>query len=240
MLIEADASGLEVVAAAYLSQDPVLMKEIRDGIDIHSVNQERFKLPDRTIAKIFKFRLIYGGSCWSYANDKQFNWINSTPKYWQRIIDEYYEKYQGLRQWHDSLMDTVARTNQLVMPTGRVYTFEPYWKRDQWVWPRTTILNYPVQGLGHDLVAIARVSAYKRLRGKALFIMTVHDSIILDIDIDKNKYLCYNVCEELKKVFNDIPKNFKRLFGCEFNLPMKAEIKYGPTWAHMKKWNGES
>ncbi len=40
MLINADASGLEVNCVAYLSQDPVLMQELRDGVDIHSANQE--------------------------------------------------------------------------------------------------------------------------------------------------------------------------------------------------------
>jgi DNA polymerase I-like protein with 3'-5' exonuclease and polymerase domains len=233
MLIEADAHMLEVVCAAYLSQDEVLCQEIRDGVDIHTNNQQRFKLPDRTIAKIFKFRLIYGGSCWSYALDKEFNWISDDPKYWQGIIDEYYHKYQGLHKWHEQIVSEASKTGKLVMPTGRIYTYQPYWKRDRWVWPRTTILNYPVQGLGQDLMAIARVSAYKRLREKGLFINTVHDSILMDLDNDVE--VCYNVYTEFDKLFRDIPDNFERLFGVPFNLPMKCECKYGMDWFNMKK-----
>lgn len=56
ILIEADASSLEIVCAAYLSQDPVLMAELQEGVDIHSRNQEALNLPERVVAKIFVFR----------------------------------------------------------------------------------------------------------------------------------------------------------------------------------------
>lgn len=229
---------LEVVVAAYLSQDPVLMHEVRDGVDLHTNNQQRFKLPTRTLAKIFKFRLIYGGSAWSYALDPSFNQISDKPEYWQGIIDEYYKKYNVLQKWHEGLVATVIQENRLVMPTGRIYEFEPYLKRGKYVWPRTKILNYPVQGLGHDLMAIARVVAFKRLRGipDLRFVNSVHDSIIIDLP----EHLCYNVAHTLEEVFNDIPTNFRRQFGVEFNLPMKAEVKFGPTWADMKTYHREA
>jgi DNA polymerase I-like protein with 3'-5' exonuclease and polymerase domains len=111
------------------------------------------------------------------------------------------------------------------MPTGRCYTFQS--KNGEW--PRTQILNYPVQGLGHDLMAIARVSLRKRLLKnnlKSLLISTVHDSIVLDCpekEVD-------NCVQLVRDVFRDIPDNFKRLFGVEFNLPMRVEIEVGDTW----------
>jgi DNA polymerase I-like protein with 3'-5' exonuclease and polymerase domains len=55
MIINADAKALEVVCAAYLSRDKVMMDEVRNGIDIHSANQKLFNIP-RLIAKILKFR----------------------------------------------------------------------------------------------------------------------------------------------------------------------------------------
>lgn len=56
MIINADVKGLEIVCAAYLSQDKVMMQEIIDRVDIHSTNQEAFNLPSRLIAKVLKFR----------------------------------------------------------------------------------------------------------------------------------------------------------------------------------------
>jgi DNA polymerase I-like protein with 3'-5' exonuclease and polymerase domains len=237
VLVEADANQLEVVAAAYLSQDSVLCEEIRNRVDLHTNNQKRFNLPDRLIAKKFQFRLLYGGSCWAYAYDREFNWISDDPKYWQKIIDEYYAKYAGVQAWHEQIVRTVEQTGRLVMPTGRVYEYQPYLKRGEYVWPRTTILNYPVQGLGHDLMAIARVVAFKRLKPvdpRILFVNSVHDSIILDIPDE----LCYTCCSTLEKVFEDIPINFRRQFGVNFNLPMRAECKYGPNWGALQEFKG--
>lgn len=55
-IIQADAKQLEVNVVAYLSQDPVLIKEITNKFDIHADNQMKFNLPSRLIAKIFMFR----------------------------------------------------------------------------------------------------------------------------------------------------------------------------------------
>ena len=60
MLVNADVTGLEVVVAADRYDDKVLKKELLDGVDIHEVNRDTFKLgegkPGRRVAKFFKFR----------------------------------------------------------------------------------------------------------------------------------------------------------------------------------------
>lgn len=230
-ILNADAKQLEWVAAVYLSQDPVGIKEIIEGIDQHSDNQARFNLPSRLIAKIFVFRLIFGGQAWSYAHDPDFSDVKDGRGYkadegfWQNVIDKFYTKYQGLYKWHKRLMVEAIDTGRLVMPTNRVYTF----KQEKGEWPRTQILNYPVQGLGHDLMAIARVSLRKRMikkNLKSLLISTVHDSIVSDCPSEEIP----EMIQLHKEVFRDIPDNFKRKFGVEFNLPMRVELEVGDTW----------
>jgi len=98
MLLQADAKQLEWVGATYLSQDQTALKEIWDSVDQHSDNQKRFGLPSRLIAKTFVFRLIYGGSAYSYANDPNFKDIGN-ERFWQGVIDQFYDKYKGLRDW---------------------------------------------------------------------------------------------------------------------------------------------
>jgi DNA polymerase I-like protein with 3'-5' exonuclease and polymerase domains len=235
MLLQADAKQLEFVAASYLSQDETAIQEIWNGTDQHTDNQERFGLPSRLIAKTFVFRLIYGGTAFSYAKDPNFSGIGN-ERYWEGVIQQFYSKYQGLQAWHDELLLLVKRDRKLIMPTGRTYYYEPEVKGNRVNWPRTKILNYPVQGLGADLMCIARVSLFNRLKGnKAVkFINTVHDSIILDI----NEKECYNistVVETVRSAFEDVPLNFKKLFKKEFNLPMRVDIELGPTWGNMEK-----
>jgi DNA polymerase I-like protein with 3'-5' exonuclease and polymerase domains len=77
MLLNADAKQLEWICATYLSQDKVAIDEINNQVDQHADNQERFGLPSRLIAKTFVFRLIYGGSAFSYANDPNFKDIGN-------------------------------------------------------------------------------------------------------------------------------------------------------------------
>lgn len=237
MLIQGDASALEWRCAAYLSQDQIAMKEIYDNIDQHTDNQLRFGLPSRLIAKTFVFRLIYGGSAYSYANDPNFAEVSKSEKFWQGVIDEFYNKYKGLHKWHTKLMQEATTTKKVILPTGRIYQFEPELRRGEKVFPRTTILNYPVQGLGADLMTIARVSLYNRMRKlnyeKAQLVNTVHDSIIIDCD---NSHVG-SLAKTMLDVFEDVPKNFQKMFGKEFNLPMKAEVQVGKNWKDMEVWN---
>ena len=55
-IVNTDFKSLEVVTAAWLSQDKVMMQEICDGIDMHTANQVAFGLPNRLVAKVLKFR----------------------------------------------------------------------------------------------------------------------------------------------------------------------------------------
>ena len=234
MLLQADAKQLEWICATFLSQDRKAYWEIWDEVDQHSDNQQRFGLPSRLIAKTFVFRLIYGGSAYSYANDPNFKDIGG-EEFWQGVIDQFYGKYVGLGAWHNKIFNDAKRERKLVMPTGRVYNYEPEIRYGREQWPRTKILNYPVQGLGADLMSIARVSLSNRLKGKEgiKLINTIHDSIF--IDFDDRQHDTMELVKFVDKCFNDVPANFEKLFGTPFNLPMRVECEVGNTWGEMKK-----
>lgn len=203
---------------------------------MHEANRVMLGLPSRLIAKIFVFRLIYGGSAYAYANDSDFAICKYSLKEWQNIIDKFYSKYRGLGQWHNKLLQDTIQTGFLKMPTGREYHYEPKrnYKGDL-TWPRTTILNYPVQGLGADIMAIARVDFANRFKSQSIngiLINTVHDSIEVDVatmeDVRRTSRIFY-------EVFQDIPKTFKQIFGVEYNLPMFCEVSYGPNRKDLKE-----
>jgi len=229
LLINLDAKQLEFVCAAYLSKDKVAYEEILKGLDIHSANQQRFGLPERVIAKVFLFRLIYGGSAFSYAHDPEFTHVSSSEKFWQGVIDEAYNKYEGLAAWHNSIVQEVSRTGGLIVPpTHREYIFF----RENGELPRPKILNYPVQGLGHDLMAILRVMLMRRLtRAKvsSKLVSTVHDSVLFDCPQDSVS----TVCRLIFQASQDLPEQFERLFQKKFDLPFRVEVKVGPNWGDM-------
>jgi DNA polymerase-1 len=233
LLVNADVKGLEVVVAAELSGDAVLKQEVRDKLDFHQLNQDRFKLPDRVTAKRFKFKLLYGATAFGYSRDSDFIDVSTSEKYWQGIIDEYYDKYKGIRKWHNELINYAKKHGRLEIPSGRFYPIEPDWNKKE-PWPLTVIKNYPVQGFGADLVMLARLEAAKRLRKaslRALLISTIHDSIVADCPDDEYELVGRILNESVEAV----PRLCKQTFGYEFSLPMTAEVQYGRNKKDMKE-----
>ena len=233
MLMQADAAALELRVAAFLSQDPVMIQELVDEVDLHTNNKDRFGLPDRLTAKKFGFRLLYGGSAYSYANDPDFTFVSTSEKFWQKVIDAYYEKYEGIKQWHTKLIREAVETGKVISPTGREYAFQEY----NGSYKDTQIKNYVVQGTGADLMALARVSFHNRLKKlnykDCLLVNTVHDSIVLDY----NEKVCdtNTLAQLFHDVFKDIPKNFEKLFLTPFNVPMTCEVLVGTNWENMEE-----
>lgn len=229
MIVNSDAKSLEVNCAAFLSQDTILLDEVRNGFDMHSSNQQALGLPSRLIAKIFVFRLIYGGSAYAYATDSDFAVCKFSKTKWESIIEKFYDKYQGLAKWHTEIVQTAIRTGVLVMPTGRQYNYSPKPNyKGELAWHRPAILNWPVQGLGSDLMSIVRGLFYQRLKAldiEAKIINSVHDSIVVDTpkkNVDILVDLFYNV-------YMDVPNTFQKLFGVEYNLPLFNEVSVGPN-----------
>jgi len=240
-IIQCDAKGLEIYCGAYLSQDKVLMQELIAGLDIHGINQREIlnlgsHEEGRLIAKIFIFRLMYGGSAYSYAHDSDFMGVSTSEKFWQKIIDNFYEKYKGFRDWHTQILRQATQQGYLIMPTGRRYNFSLKRNfRGELEAPQTIIKNYPVQGLGADVMSVARVSCNRRWRNQGvngILINTVHDSIVGDIqqtEVEKAALLFHGV-------FDSLPTNFERVFGVEFNLPLRCEVKVGPNMMEMEEY----
>lgn len=80
----------------------------------------------------------------------------------------------------------------------------------------------------------ARLSAYRRIKAAGIpckFISTVHDSIVVDVE---EKYV-QAIVDIFHGVFDDIPKNIKKVFGYEWVVPLDCECKMGMTMKSMKK-----
>lgn len=237
-LVNADAKALEWLGAVYLSKDKVGYEEIRNEVDQHTENQKAFGLPSRLIAKKFVFRLIYGGSAYAYANDADFKDVGGDQDFWQNVIDKFYQKYEGIAQWHSDLMLEAMSKGCVTIPTGRVFTFTPVQKRRGMEWPRTQILNYPVQGFGADLMILARLEVDKRMKknGNNLFslclpVCTVHDSIVYDVPVG----YVDSTANAIFAAWRAIPDSFFNSFGHVFDLPCKVEVSVGDNWKDLKE-----
>lgn len=234
MLVNADVTGLEVVVAADRYDDKVLKQELLDGIDIHQTNMERFKLPKRVVAKVLKFRTIYGGNEFSFANDPLFQEVSPDVKYWKKVLAEYFAKYHGIASGHERDIQFVKDNGFLETPSGRFYNYKPTYKYGDWKWPLTTIKNYPIQGFGADLVKLARIEFYNNFVASGLegdFISTIHDSLVADVP-DKN---IMAVATMLRDAIVAVPRLCKEHYDYDFSLPLKCEVQYGRNKLDMQE-----
>lgn len=264
MLLKVDAAQLEFRVKVFLAQDEAGMEEIPlmdKGLkDVHTENQIRFVLPNRTIAKNWLYQAIFcdafgpqglDAAAGGFAAKADFQHVfTGTRKQataeWKKVLEAFFDKYKEIYAHGPELIREATNTGRIVVPSGRFFPFapEPTWGGGL-DWPRTKILNYPVQGFSADLVQVARLEIVdkwpnvQRL-GDALLINTVHDDT--EADVDNDPILVYNACIVLEDAFRNIPANFKRRYGSEINVPMSGEVKYGINLSEpcMFKFNRES
>lgn len=234
-LISCDAKQLEWRTILFLSQDQVGIAEVIADEDAHALNQVAFDLPSRLIAKIYLFRTIFRGSGYSFAHDPAFMHVSSSPKFWDAVGEKFYAKYEGIDRCHKVWADTVVAGRPLVGPFGREWSLSTRNKNGEFFIPWTTLTNYPVQGTGADIMAIARVSFARRLKAlniPVLLVSTVHDSIV----VDSPEQYVQAVVNLFHQVFDDLVPNIRKIFGVEWNVPMAAEVNVGPNEKDMTEW----
>lgn len=245
MLLKIDAAQLEWRVKIFLAQDQVGMAEIENyektGFDIHTSNQKNFKLPSRVIAKNFIYQMIFQdafgergfhGAAGGFAAKADFQHVFTGTKkekidHWLGVVESFFKKYPEIKQHSVDLITEATTTGRIVVPSGRFYPFSPepdYFGNPDW--PRTKILNYPIQGFSADLVQLARLIIWEWWdTQKGLLINTVHDDV--EADVDNNPEVVYNICIALEESFKAIPRTFKQKYGSEINVPMSGEVKYG-------------
>lgn len=232
MLVQGDKAQLEWRTAVWLSNDVVGKQEILNKEDTHEKNRVAFTLPSRLIAKIYLFRTIFRGSGYAFSKDPDFSHVSDDAAFWDDINGKFYRKYNGLDRWHKHLAQLSASRKPIVGPTGREWLVLP---EDDGKLKWTVFTNYPVQGTGADIVMVERVSLRNRLRSQGLrskLVGTVHDSIIADCPDDEVE----TVARIMIEVANDTPKNFKKLFNVDMDIPFPTEIKIGHNLNQMEKY----
>lgn len=262
VLLEADFSQLEIIALAFLSQDPKLIHDINNNVDIHSINAanlfgSNFTAKQRKTAKALSFQLTYGSGAYNMAKT---NGISESKA--KLFIENFYRRYPRVKDWQDENIELVKESRELSdertdsgLPagrgvlrsvTGREYVFyekdSPEWMQHNGVMTSfnpTTIKNYPVQGFATaDIVPLVLGKLYRNIkqkeewRGKVLLVNTVHDSVLLDLC----KEFVVECASLVKDVMESAPEYLKEEFGIEFNLPLKAELKIGPNWLEMEEY----
>lgn len=228
MLVNCDFKSLEVYVAADWYDDKVLKDELLQKLDLHTLNQERFGLPNRVTAKILIFKTLYGGTAFGFANDPDFSIVGFNEKQWNKVLNEFYDKYPGIARGHTRDIKFVKEHGYLEIPSGRYYPFDTRKIKTDQPWTLTKIKNYPIQGFGADLVKLGRIEAFKRFREAELegeFICTIHDSLVYDVP----EHVVPDMIKILRESIDKVPEICYNIWSYKFSLPLLCEVSVGPN-----------
>ena len=188
ILIDADYSQIELRLLAHFSESETLIEAFKKGIDIHAVTASQvFSVPldmvtkeMRSNAKAVNFGIIYGISDFGLAKN-----IKSSRKTAGEYIKKYFEMYPKIKEYMDSNVEFARKNGYAVTLLGRKryireinspnYNLRSFGER--------VAMNMPLQGSAADIMKIAMINVYKRLKDggyKSKLILQVHDELIID------------------------------------------------------------
>lgn len=235
-LLQADLSQIEWRGAGELAEDAVMLHEINSGIDQHGAAcTDIMELPltkdNRTDAKIFNFRMIYGGSPYGFYMD---NKMPSFPlKKWTKIVHGFENKYYGLTNWQNKNITHVMRYGCLRIKTGRKFVFNKSQGHSEY--NERQIKNYPVQGIaGGDILPLCAVIIRRGMLKaglKSRMILTVHDSIVFDILFKEKE----RIIKLINLVFNNLTNYIINYYNISWSADLDGEIEVGPNYADLKE-----
>ena len=229
LLIDADYSQIELRILACISGDEAMQEAFRSGEDIHTVTASQvFHVPPdqvtsemRRKAKAVNFGIVYGISRFALAED-----IGVSRKEADEYMNRYFERYSGVRRYMDSIVEQAKRNGFVSTILGRrrylpelqspVYNIRAFGER--------VALNAPIQGASADLIKLAMIHVFRRLKRENLrskLILQIHDELVIESPKEETDAVRKLLKEEMEQVQS-------------LAVPLIAEVGVGPDWASAK------
>lgn len=229
LLIDADYSQIELRILACISGDEAMQEAFRSGEDIHTVTASQvFHVPPdqvtsemRRKAKAVNFGIVYGISRFALAED-----IGVSRKEADEYMNRYFERYSGVRRYMDSIVEQAKRNGFVSTILGRrrylpelqspVYNIRAFGER--------VALNAPIQGASADLIKLAMIHVFRRLKQENLrskLILQIHDELVIESPKEETDAVRKLLKEEMEQVQS-------------LAVPLIAEVGIGPDWASAK------
>jgi DNA polymerase-1 len=229
-LLTADYSQIELRVLAHFSADDALQEAFADDLDIHQqVASEVYGTPlaevtpeMRRRAKAVNFGVIYGQSAFGLAKALGIDQEEAAT-----FIDTYFERYSGVDNFIKKVLEECRKNGYVSTILGRRRAVQGV--RDpsqsgnsrQRNLPERIAINTVIQGSAADLIKQAMIKVHSRMQRdtfRARILLQIHDELVFEFPSDEQSDLVELVTEEMTSA------------GC-LDVPLKVDIKTGPTWA---------
>lgn len=228
-LLDADYSQIELRVLASVCGDKNMQEAFSEGRDIHtSTAAQVFDIPEdfvtpemRSAAKAVNFGIIYGIGAFSLSKD-----IGVTVAEAKRYIKNYLDNFPKVSEFMDKTVDDGIKNGYVTTLFGR-RRYIPELSASNKVlqaFGKRAAMNAPIQGAAADIIKIAMVRVYKKLREEDLdarLILQVHDELIIEV-AEKDK-------DRAEKILKDEMENAVKLA-----VPMTVDVNSGKSWYEAK------
>ncbi len=229
VLLDADYSQIELRVLAHIAKDEVMINAFKNNEDIHRVTAsqvlgiapEKVTKEQRSSAKAVNFGIVYGIGEYSLSQD-----LKISVKQAKEYIESYLEKYSGVKKYMEDIKES-ARKNGYVTTLMNRIRYVPEISSSNFntrAFGERVALNTPVQGTAADIIKLAMVKIYKRLKDggfKSKLILQVHDELIIETAIEEK--------EEVAKILREEMENAAKL-----SVPLLVDMSEGDNWYDAK------
>ena len=229
ILIDADYSQIELRLLSHFSGCKELIEAYNNNEDIHSLTASQvFGVPlsqvdshMRRAAKAVNFGIIYGISDFGLASN-----LNISTKKAREYIAAYFERYSDIKKYMDSNVAFAREHGYVTTLLGRKRVINEIKSSNYNIrsFGERAAMNMPLQGSSADIIKVAMVNIYRRLKSSKLrsqLILQVHDELVIDAFEEE----CEIVTEILK---------FEMENAVKLKVPLTAEIHSGKNWYEAK------
>ncbi len=228
-LLDADYSQIELRVLADVCNDENMQKAFLDNVDIHTITASQvFGVPQdmvlpemRSAAKAVNFGIIYGISAFSLSQDIGVS-VADAKKY----INNYLNNYPNVQKFMDETVENGIQNGYVTTIFGR-RRYIPELNSSNKIlqaFGKRAAMNAPIQGAAADIIKIAMVKVYQKLREENLdarLILQVHDELIVEAS-KKDKDLAAKILHEQMQNAVDLA------------VPMTADVNEGRSWYDAK------
>ncbi len=229
IFLDADYSQIELRIVAHICNDPVMIEGFKSGADIHtSTAAQVFGLPEemitsemRSAAKAVNFGIIYGIGAFSLSKDIGVS-VFEAKKY----IKNYFKNFPNIEKFMNDTVEKAKTDGFVTTMFGRkryVPELSASNKNMQAAGKRIA-MNTPIQGSAADIIKIAMVKVYQRLKEEvpnARLILQVHDELIVECDICDGDKAAEILSQEMQN-------------AASLNVPLTADVNRGESWYEAK------
>lgn len=229
VLLDADYSQIELRVLAHMADDKVMCEAFGSGEDIHtSTAAQVFGLPVdmvtplmRSRAKAVNFGIVYGIGAFSLAKD-----IGVSNKEAKSYIDNYLNTFRGVDRFMTEGIEKAKELGFVTTLFGRRRYLPELSSSNHMLrsFGERVARNAPIQGTAADIIKIAMVNVFARLKKEELnakLILQVHDELIIEAAEKDAERAAVILKEEMEKAVT-------------LKVALTADVGVGKSWYEAK------